>query len=412
MRVVIVGGGIGGLTAALMLHERGIDCTVYEQALEIRELGVGINTLPHAIRELVELDLLERLDAVALRTYELFYLNRFGQEIWRDLRGLDAGHDVPQLSISRGALHGVIHRAALERLGPEAFRTDRRLVAFTDEGGSVAARFADRAGRDAETAEGDVLLGADGIHSVVRASLYPDEGPPAWNGLMLWRGATRWPAFGTGRSMIVAGGLEAKVVVYPIAPPDATGRPLTNWAVVARVADPGARPPRREDWSRLGRLDELMPHVERFAIGQVDVPALIAATPQFFEYPMCDRDPLPRWSHGRVTLLGDAAHPMYPVGSNGASQAILDGRALADALAAGGDVAGALAHYDEHRRPATAAIVQSYRTGGPEGVIDEVERRAPDGFDDIDAVLPKAERAAIVQGYAVKAGFAPRGSAS
>jgi len=405
MKAIIVGGGIGGLVTALMLQERGIACEIYEQADSIRELGVGINTLPHAIAELKRLGLLERLDAAAIRTYELFYLNRFGQEIWREPRGLDAGYDVPQFSIHRGRLQGVIHEAACERLGAGAIRAGCRLGAFRQDEGGVTAWFFDRAGSHVATARGDVLIGADGIHSTVRATLFPGEGPPTWNGLMLWRGATEWPAFLTGRSMIVAGGLSAKMVVYPIAEGSRPDRKLTNWAVVAKIAEGGA-PPRKEDWSRKGQREELMPHVARFSIPHVDVQALIAATPEFWEYPMCDRDPLPRWSHGRVTLLGDAAHPMYPVGSNGASQAILDARCLADALARAEHPMAALHSYEAERLPKTAEIVRSNRKGGPEGVIDAVEALAPGGFDDIESVLPYAEREAIVRGYAQKAGFA------
>jgi 2-polyprenyl-6-methoxyphenol hydroxylase-like FAD-dependent oxidoreductase len=405
MKAIIVGGGIGGLVTALMLHARGIACEVYEQADAVRELGVGINTLPHAIAELKRLGLLERLDAAATRTYELFYLNRLGQEIWREPRGLDAGYEVPQFSIHRGRLQGVIREAVRERLGEGAVRTGCRLGAYAQDEGGVRAWFFDRVGAHVATARGDVLIGADGIHSSVRATLFPAEGPPAWNGLMLWRGATEWPAFLTGRSMIVAGGLSAKMVVYPIAEGSGPGQKLTNWAVVARVGEGGA-PPRKEDWSRPGRRDELMPHVARFSIPHVDVQALIAATPELWEYPMCDRDPLPRWSHARVTLLGDAAHPMYPVGSNGASQAILDARCLADRLASAESPMAALHAYEAERLPMTAEIVRSNRKGGPEGVIDAVEALAPEGFADIEAVLPHAEREAIVRGYAQKAGFA------
>ena len=405
MKAIIAGGGIGGLVTALMLHERGIPCEVYEQVEAVRELGVGINTLPHAITELKRLGLLERLDAAAIRTYELFYLNRLGQEIWREPRGLDAGYDVPQFSIHRGRLQAVIRDGVVERLGEGAVRTGCRLGSFRQDEGGVTAWFFDRSGSHVATARADVLIGADGIHSTVRATLFPGEGPPCWNGLMLWRGAAEWPAFLTGRSMIVAGGLSAKMVVYPIAEGSRPGVKLTNWAVVARVGEGGA-PPRKEDWSRPGRREELMPHVGRFSIPHVDVQALIAATPEFWEYPMCDRDPLPRWSHGRVTLLGDAAHPMYPVGSNGASQAILDARCLADALARSESPMAALHSYEAERLPKTAEIVRSNRKGGPEGVIDAVEALAPDGFDDIEAVLPYAEREAIVRGYAQKAGFA------
>jgi 2-polyprenyl-6-methoxyphenol hydroxylase-like FAD-dependent oxidoreductase len=406
MKVIIVGGGVGGLVTALMLHARGIDCEVYEQASEIRELGVGINTLPHAIRELKELGLLERLDAVAIRTYEMFYLNRFGQQVWHELRGTDAGFDVPQFSIHRGKLQNVIYQAARARLGESRFHLGHRLGSFRQDDAGVTAYFFDRNGSHRATARGDVLIGADGIHSFVRASLFPNEGPPAWNGLMLWRGAVDWPQFLTGRSMMIAGGLEAKFVLYPIAAGTAPDRRLTNWAVVARVSDGAAPPPRREDWSRPGRWEDLGPHLKRFRLPYVDVGHLIEATGEFWEYPMCDRDPLPRWSQGRVTLLGDAAHPMYPVGSNGASQAILDARCLGDWLVRGDNAMHALAAYEAERLPPTAQIVRMNRKGGPEGVIDAVEALAPEGFTDIEAVLPYAQRMAIVRGYASTAGFA------
>ncbi len=406
MKVIIAGGGIGGLTTALMLHARGIDCDVFEQAEQVRELGVGINTLPHAIKELAALGLLERLDAVAIRTYELFYTNRFGQEIWREPRGLDAGYDVPQFSIHRGRLHGVIYQAVRARLGESRIHHGHRLGAFNQDEAGVSAYFFDRNGAHRATARGDVLIGADGIHSAVREALYPNEGPARWNGAMLWRGAIEWPRFLTGRSMIVAGGMAAKLVVYPIAEGSRDDNRLTNWAVVARIGDGSTPPPRKEDWSRPGRMEDLAPHIARFEIGHVDARRLIEATPEFWEYPMCDRDPLPRWSNGRVTLLGDAAHPMYPVGSNGASQAILDARALADRLVGAEHPVHALWAYQEERLPPTAQIVRMNRSGGPEGVIDAVEARAPDGFNNIDQILPYEERKAIVRGYAATAGFA------
>ena len=404
--VIIIGGGIGGLATALTLHRAGIGCRIYEQSSQIRELGVGINTLPHAIGELADLGLLDALDAAGLRTYELIYMNRFGQEVWRELRGMHAGHPVPQFSIHRGALQAVLRDAVVDRLGPEVICTGRRLIDFDQDRDGVTVAFTDQSGAELEPVRGSALIGADGIHSVVREALHPDEGPPRWNGTMLWRGATQWPAFLTGSSMIIAGGMEAKVVLYPIAAGDTPDRRLTNWAVMARIGAAGTPPPRREDWSRPGRLDELMPHVERFAVREVDVPALIGSTDVFYEYPVCDRDPVSRWSFGRVTLLGDAAHPMYPVGSNGASQAILDACALADTLSSGASVSDALDGYEQQRLAATAEIVHSNRSGGPEGVIDAVEALAPEGFDDVERVLPHPEREAIVRGYATKAGFA------
>jgi len=389
-----------------MLHARGIDCELFEQTDAVRELGVGINTLPHAIKELAELGLLERLDAVAIRTYELFYTNRFGQEIWREPRGINAGYDVPQFSIHRGRLQGVIYQAVRARLGESRIHLGCRLGSVTQDDGGVTAYFLDRNGSHRQTARGDALIGADGIHSVVRETLFANEGPPRWNGLMLWRGAIDWPAFLTGRSMVVAGGLAAKLVIYPIAEGSRPDRRLTNWAVVGRVGDGTMPIPQKQDWSRPGRFEDLMPHVQRFRIPYVDARALIEATNEFWEYPMCDRDPLPRWSRGRVTLLGDAAHPMYPVGSNGASQAILDARFLADRLKDAEHPVHALWLYEQTRLPMTAEIVRSNRRGGPEGVIDAVEARAPDGFSNIDDVLSFEQRKAIVRGYASTAGFA------
>jgi 2-polyprenyl-6-methoxyphenol hydroxylase-like FAD-dependent oxidoreductase len=407
MHVLIVGGGIGGLATALSLHDVGIPCTVFEQVRDLRELGVGINTLPHAIKELAALGLLPALDRAGIRTRELIYANRFGQVVWRELRGTDAGFDTPQFSIHRGRLHGVLLEAVRMRLGADAVRTGCRLVSFAETGSGVVARFERREAADAFEAVGDVLVGADGIHSTVRAAFYPDEGPPVWNGMMLWRGAADWPVYRDGRTMVIAGGMGQKFVFYPIhADPSDPHRRLTNWAVMARIGDGAGLPPRREDWNREGRPDEVEPFVrDRFRLDFVDPLALIRASGTCYEYPMCDRDPLPHWSFGRATLLGDAAHPMYPVGSNGASQAVLDARSLARRLA-GADVVAALAGYDAERRPMTAEIVLNNRKGGPERVIDVLEARAPDGFADVDAVASHAEREAIVRGYASMAGFA------
>jgi 2-polyprenyl-6-methoxyphenol hydroxylase-like FAD-dependent oxidoreductase len=397
MKVIIVGGGIGGMVTALMLQARGIPFEVYEQSESIRELGVGINILPSAVGELVGLGLLDALDRSGVRTYELIYTSFRGQEVWRELRGLHAGAPAPQFSIHRGRLLGLLYDAVLERCGPDAVRTGSRLTAFHEEPDGVVATFTDRNGGTATVAKGDVLIGADGIHSAVRSSLIPGEGPPRWNGHMILRGVSLWPSFLTGRSMIIAGGLDLKLVIYPIAEPDAAGHWLTNWAIVAKVGEVGP-PPRKEDWSRQGDLEEALQAARRFGTHDIHPVALIRAADAVWEYPMCDRDPLARWSFGRVSLLGDAAHPMYPVGSNGGTQAILDARCLADHLAGSDDPTEALARYEADRIPPTAAIVVANRTGGPEGVIDVVERLAPDGFADIEAVLPREQREAIVRG--------------
>ena len=411
MKVVIVGAGVGGLTTALMLQRRGIRAEIYEQSSTVRDsLGVGINTLPPSIGELAELGLLPELDKIGIRTRELNYYNRLGQLVWSEVRGLDAGHRSPQFSIHRGRLQKVLYDAVRDRLGPDAVRTGWSLAGFMQGEGGVTAHFADSVRGDAgRTVRGDVLICADGIHSVARRQFYPDEGPPKWNGVLMWRGATEWPTWKDGRTMAIGGGMGAKFVLYPIAEgnnSDADGRQLMNWVVCIKMADGEVTPPPRESWSRRASLSLVLPYARRFSIPGCDIHQLVESTPESFEYPMCDRDPLPRWTFGRVTLLGDAAHPMYPVGSNGASQAILDARVLADALVQAEHPAQALWTYERDRLPKTAEVVRLNRKGGPERVIDEVEKLAPGGFAHIDAVLSREERQAIVRGYASTAGFA------
>ena len=406
MKAIIAGAGVSGLALALMLRRRGVEAVVYEQASEIREVGVGINILPHAIKELAALGLLPALDEAGVRTKELHYISRLGQKVWSELRGTDAGFDFPQFSIHRGRLQKLIYEAVLAELGRGAVRTGMRLQGFLQNEGGVVAQFVDsKSGLGSETVRGDVLIGADGIHSVVRRHFYPHEGRPSWQGLMLWRGAAEWPKFLTGRSMYIAGGMSAKIALYPIAPGATPQSRLTNWAIVARIADGAITPTPSDSWSRLGRMDEVIPYARRFTVPDVDVEALVRATPVCWEYPMCDRDPLPNWSFGRVTLMGDAAHPMYPVGSNGAAQALLDARCLADWLLKAEHPTQALHEYERERLPKTADIVRLNRLGGPERVIDEVEKRAPAGFEFVDRVLSHTEREAIVKGYAGKSGF-------
>ena len=403
MKVLIVGAGIGGLTAAIALAERGIDAEIFERADALRELGVGINTLPHAIRELARLGLLDALDRNAIRTGELIYKTANGQDILRQPRGTDAGLDYPQFSIHRGRLQKLLVDAAMLR--GQNVRLGHRLESFTQDENGVTALFQTPGGLVERS--GDVLIGADGIHSTLRRAWHGDEGPPAWNGVEMWRGAAWWPSFLTGRSMIIAGGMSAKLVLYPIMEGGAErpGECLTNWVVCARTGEPGNPPPSREDWSRKADANEALRHLDGIIhVPEIDVPALIAATEEIYVYPMCDRDPLDSWTDRRVTLLGDAAHPMYPVGSNGASQAILDAVCLADALASH-PPQEALAAYEAERRPATASIVLANRQGGPERVIDLVEQRAPDGFDDLDDVASRAEIEALVGEYQKMAGF-------
>ena len=404
MRVLIAGGGVGGLTLALMLHRRGIECVVLEAAPEVRELGVGLNNLPHCVAEWAELGVIDDLDRIAIRTRELRYLNHLGQTLWSEPRGLFAGHPVPQFSVHRGRLHGMLWRATEQRLGNDAMLTGHRVIGFRQDAHGVTAHCTTARGGKADI-RGDVLVGADGIHSALRGLLHPKDPGVRWQGVMMWRGAMDWPAFETGDIMFIAGDAKAKFVFYPIGPGSTPDHRLTNWVVYAKVASGEEPPPRREDWSRRGRLKDVLPLARRIKLPFLDVEALVRASPMRLEYPMCDRDPLPHWSRGRVTLLGDAAHAMYPVGSNGASQAVLDARSLADALAAL-PAKEALAAYEADRLPKTAAICASNRTGGPERVIDVFGQLAPKGFARAEDVIPHAEIEGIVRGYAKLAGFA------
>ncbi len=405
MRVLVAGAGIGGLVTALALERRGIEVRVFESARELAPLGVGINLLPHAMAELAALDLLEPVAALGVRTAELCYFNRHGQRIWREPRGLDAGYPVPQISVHRGRLQLALHTEARRRLGADAIRSGCHLDSFANEGGDrVCASFTDRAGGAAFEERADLLVGADGIHSAVRRQLHPDEGLPRWGGNILWRATSRAPSFLTGRSMIMAGTRARKFVAYPIDAPGDDGLCTVNW--IAELDRSAAEPPAREDWNRRGAISDFLPAFADWQFHWLDVPALIRSAEAVYEFPMVDRDPLARWTHGRVTLLGDAAHPMYPIGSNGASQAILDARALADALAGERDVDAALEHYEAVRRPATADIVLSNRAHGPECVLDLADERAPDGFARVDDVFAPGELAEIAARYKRVAGFA------
>jgi 2-polyprenyl-6-methoxyphenol hydroxylase-like FAD-dependent oxidoreductase len=400
MRALIIGAGIGGLTTALRLRHAGVDAEVYEQGATIREVGVGINLLPNSVAELAEAGLLEELAETGVRARELRYAHRLGPQIMLRPCGRDAGFALPQISIHRGQLQGVLYRAAQERLGAGEVRPGHRLTRFDQDDQGVTAYFAAPDGTPRGPVRGDVLIAADGIHSTVRAALFPDEGPPKWNGITMWRGAADWPVYGGGDSVLIAGGNAAKLVVYPIGPGESPETRLTNWAVCVQDGQPGDPPPHRQDWSRPASIDDIAAHLQRFKTPYVDHEALARATGQLFEFPMCDRDPLPAWTHGRVTLLGDAAHPMYPMGSNGAGQAIMDAACLARCLTSPASPEAALRAYQDERLPVTSDVVLRNRAGGPEQVIDEVERRAPDGFGKLEDVIDPAELDKIVTGYA------------
>jgi 2-polyprenyl-6-methoxyphenol hydroxylase-like FAD-dependent oxidoreductase len=409
MTVLIAGGGIGGLTLALSLDQIGVPAQVFESVPELKPLGVGINVLPHAVRELIELGLHERLDAAAVATQELAYFSKRGRPIWSEPRGLEAGYKWPQFSIHRGTLQQLLLEAATERLGAANILTSHHLSDWTETSNGIRASFIDKAtGQPAGDYDGAVLIAADGIHSAARQKLYPDEGPPIWNGRILWRGVTSAKPFLSGRTMIMAGHETLKFVCYPISKsPDRDGRFQINW--IAERHMPPTYQWRREDYNRAARLEEFLPWFADWTFDWLDVPGLIRDCSQAFEYPLVDRDPIPQWTFGRVTLMGDAAHPMYPVGSNGASQAILDARVLTREIQTHGPIGAALKAYEAERRPATSELVLLNRRNGPEQVMQLVEERAPNGFDDVTDVLSRQELETIAANYKRVAGFQVEG---
>jgi 5-methylphenazine-1-carboxylate 1-monooxygenase len=405
--ILIVGAGIGGLATALSLHDAGFAVRVFESVPEIKPLGVGINLLPHAVRELEEMGLRERLERAGVACRELSYFTKRGERIWGEPRGISAGYRWPQISVHRGALQWELLNATKQRIGADRLHLGHRLVSFDAQPGrGVRAQFVDRTSRRGnETIEGRLLIACDGIHSVARSILYPDEQPPRWNGAVMWRGVAEFKRFLDGYTMIMAGHSRTKFVCYPISH-EATRSGAQQINFVAERLFDGINL-EREDWNCPGRLEDFLPAFESFQFDWLDVPALIRAAPSVWVYPMVDRDPLPRWTHGPVTLLGDAAHPMYPIGSNGASQAILDARVLTSCLRYyRDDLERGLERYDALRRPATSEIVLANRQGGPETVMQLVEDRAPDGFSSLQDVVAPDELQAIADKYKHLAGFA------
>ncbi|MGD9941978.1 MAG: flavin-dependent oxidoreductase [Burkholderiaceae bacterium] len=403
MNVVIIGAGIGGLSLALMLHARGMQPRLYEAVQHIHPLGVGINVQPSAVAELSLLGLLDRLAATGIETGEVGYYTKRGQHIWTEPRGMAAGYLVPQFSIHRGHLQMLLLQAVIERLGLDAVATGHEALAVDADAGEV--RLRRRADGSVSIERADLIVAADGIHSAVRRQFYPDEGLPRFSGHILWRSTTVGEPFLSGRTMVMVGHADQKLVSYPIstrALPE--GRSLINW--IAELKVDGNTPP-KDDWNREVPKSVFDQAFADWRFDWLDVPQLIARGGPVFEFPMVDRDPLPRWSFGRVTLLGDAAHPMYPIGSNGASQAILDARALVDALAgvSAPAVPEALQRYEADRLPKTARIVMANRGQGPDHVMQVVEQRAPDGFTDIHDVVSRDELVAIAGQYKAVVGL-------
>jgi 2-polyprenyl-6-methoxyphenol hydroxylase-like FAD-dependent oxidoreductase len=398
MEVAIVGAGIGGLTLALALHQAGIACRVYEAAPVWKPLGVGINLLPHAMRELTELGVGQALERVAVATREVVFCNRFGQFIRREPRGRAAGYAWPQLSIHRADLHEALLAAVHERLGVNAVVLGAKCTGFVQEESVVTLSFEGGA-----TARAQAAIGCDGIHSAVRKLLHPNEGPLSYQGINMWRGVTRAKPFLTGASMVIGGWLEVgKLVVYPVRGAiDAEGRQLVNW--VAEIQSPRNV---MQDWNLRGRLEDFLPAFESWRFDWLDCAALLRAADLVLEYPMVDREPLPWWTRGRVTLLGDAAHPMYPRGSNGAGQAILDARTLAGCLRRERDVPAALKAYEAARLARAYEVVLANRDSGPDALLREVHRRTGDRpFARIEDVISEGEMRALAENYQRIAGF-------
>jgi 5-methylphenazine-1-carboxylate 1-monooxygenase len=401
--IIIVGAGIGGLTLGLALHDAGIACRIFESAAEIRPIGVGINLLPHATKELAALGLESALAKTAIATTDATFFNRFGQLIYQEALGRAAGYDHPQFSIHRGDLQMVLLDAFVARAGHDRLLTRHHCTGIEQDDSGVRVSFLEGpAGSNRARVRGKAVIACDGIHSAIRKQFYPGEGEPRYSGVNMWRGVTRWKPILSGASMVRAGWLShGKMVIYPIREAGTDGLQLINW-----VAEIETQHYRKRDWTRPGRIEDFIGAFADWHFDWLDVPSFIRAADSVLEFPMVDQDPLPRWSFGRATLLGDAAHPMVPRGSNGAGQAILDTRALTTALQTHGDPVAALAAYEKQRLEATTRIVLTNRSNPPDAILREVFQRTGDRpFGRIDDVISREELAALSEGYKRIAGY-------
>lgn len=403
--VLIAGGGIGGMALALTLHQVGVPCVVYEAVPQLKPLGVGINLQPNAVRELFELGIgADLLDRIGLPAREWALVGRNGQEVYSEPRGLEAGYRWPQYAVHRGQLQMLLADAVRERLGPEVLRLGQRVTGYRQTPEGVTALLEDRSGHRHE-ASGRLLLAADGLHSAVRAQMHPQQPPIQWGGAILWRGTTPGVPVRSGASFVGLGSARHRVVLYPISPVDrATGLATINW--IAEITVDNRDGWTQGDWNRRVQLSDFAHHFDGWNYGWLDVPAMLRGAAEVFEYPMIDRDPVPTWVDGRVGLLGDAAHVMYPTGSNGASQAIIDARVLGAELVAHGVGPAALQAYDRRLCADVSALVLRNRGAGPFGLLNLVDERCGGVFEHIDDVIPAEERAAFMARYKAAAGFA------
>lgn len=399
-RVLIAGGGIGGLVTALTMHQIGVPCTVFETVRELRPKGVGLNLQPNAVRELYDLGVAgASLNSVGVPLQEWSLVARNGQVIVSEPRGLVAGYRWPQFSVDRGLLHMLLYHLVVRRMGAETVVLGARARGYRQSGRQVTLLLDD--GRE-ET--GDVLIGADGIHSAIRAQMYPDQPPPNWGGAVLWRGVTRAKPLRGRSTFIGTGAGDKRVAVFPISHLGSDGLARINWIGGLRIEDHAAR--RHGSWFNPVDAASFTPLFEDWALDWIDVPTLMRGADAVYENPLLDRDPVPTWRDGRVVLLGDAAHPMLPAGSNGASQAIIDARVLGAAMVERGVTARALHHYDDQLCGPVSALVMRNRDEGPFELLRIVEARGGSDFDSIDAVIPQAERDEFMARYKIASGFA------
>ncbi|WP_041375585.1 flavin-dependent oxidoreductase [Polymorphum gilvum] len=404
--VMIAGGGIGGLATALTLHQIGVPCVVFESVREMRPLGVGINLQPNAVRELCDLGIgTDALDRVGLPAKEWALVGLNGNDIYCEPRGLLAGYRWPQYAVHRGLFHVLLHDTLVARAGAGAVRLGCRVTGYeTNADGNVTALI-ERADGSSARETGTLLIGADGIHSAVRAQMHPDQPPIHWGGAIMWRGTTQARPIRTGSSFVGLGTHRQRMVIYPISHPDpASGLATINW--IAEVTVDGSEGWKASGWFRPIAIDDFIAHFEDWRWDWLDVPALLRGADVAYENPMIDRDPVPTWRDGPVALMGDAAHAMYPTGSNGASQAIVDARVLGACLVEHGVTAEALAAYDDRLCGPISQVILRNRGAGPFGLLNLVDERCGGAFDDIDAVIPPDERAAFMAGYKAAAGFA------
>ncbi|MCL8483075.1 MULTISPECIES: flavin-dependent oxidoreductase [Bradyrhizobium] len=404
--VIIAGGGIGGLATALTLQQIGVPCVVYESVREMRPLGVGINLQPNAVRELYDLGIgAGDLDQVGVPAKEWALVGLNGNDIYSEPRGLLAGYDWPQYAVHRGKLHMLLYSRLVERAGAQTVRLGSRVTGYQKNAdGSVTAHIEHTDGSASE-ARGRLLIGADGIHSAIRAQMHPTQPPIHWGGAVMWRGVTWAKPMRTGASFVGLGTHRHRVVVYPISHPDPnTGLALINW--IAEVTMDNSEGWKQTGWFRQVPVSKFAHHFAGWTYEWLDVPALIAGADGAYENPMIDRDPVPTWVDGPVALMGDAAHAMYPTGSNGASQAIVDARVLGASLLAHGVTPAALSAYDEKLCGPISQVILRNRGAGPFGLLNLVDERCGGTFSNIDDVIPPAEREAFMAGYKKAAGFA------